>query len=205
MNADTLLPFIQHFGYAALFFALWLGIVGMPVPDEVVVMTGGALTANGFLHVAPAFALTYLGVVSGLSLGYALGRLFGNAAFDRLRRRKNINKYIDASEKLVQKYGRFALCISYFFPIVRHVMPYIVGLHQMAFRQYALFSFTTGLVWTGIFFAAGRLVGDHAQTIGELAYRYGSRLIWVLLAVGAAVLAIRYMLKQYKSKGDRLH
>ncbi len=43
------------------------------VPDEVIVMTGGALTANGFLHVLPAFMLTYLGVVSGLSLGYVLG------------------------------------------------------------------------------------------------------------------------------------
>ncbi|GIO29671.1 MULTISPECIES: DedA family protein [Paenibacillus] len=203
MNADTLLSFIQHFGYAALFFALWLGIVGMPVPDEVVVMTGGAVTANGFLHVLPAFALTYLGVVSGLSLGYALGRFFGNAVLDRLRRKKNMQKYIDVSDRLVRKYGRFALCISYFFPVVRHVMPYVVGLHHMKFRQYALFSFTTGLVWTAIFFTIGRLVGDHAQTIGELAYRYGLRLVWIPFAAGAAVLAIRYMFKQHKSKGER--
>lgn len=42
---DLLLDYIREYGYIALFLALWLGIVGMPVSDEVIVMTGGALTA----------------------------------------------------------------------------------------------------------------------------------------------------------------
>ena len=46
MNYDTLLSLIGHYGYFALFFALWLGIVGMPIPDEVVVMTGGAAAGS---------------------------------------------------------------------------------------------------------------------------------------------------------------
>jgi len=98
MNYDTLLSLIHHFGYAALYFALWLGIVGIPIPDEVVVMTGGAVTANGLLHSFPAFVLTYLGVISGLSLGYVLGRIFGISVLDRLQRRKKMNKWINFSK-----------------------------------------------------------------------------------------------------------
>lgn len=74
LTYDNLLNMIQTFGYPALFFALWLGIVGTPIPDEVIVMIGGAVAAHGLLQPIPAFAVTYLGVVSGLSIGYVLGR-----------------------------------------------------------------------------------------------------------------------------------
>lgn len=191
MSYETLLTFIQHYGYAALFFALWLGIVGMPIPDEVVVMTGGAAAGSTLLHPLPAFIVTYLGVVSGLSLGYVLGRFMGASVLDRLRRKNRFAKQLDFSEKLVQKYGSFALCIGYFFPVVRHVMPYAVGLNKMSFRRYALFSYTTGFVWTLLFFTLGRYVGDHTQEIGTLIYQYGLRFLWLPILLIAVIYWIR--------------
>ena len=100
MNYDTLIQWISHFGYAALFFALWLGIVGMPIPDEVIVMTGGAVSKAGLLHTLPAFLVTYLGVVSGISLGYFLGRFLGPPVLDKFRHKKNFGKYLLRSEEL---------------------------------------------------------------------------------------------------------
>ncbi|MCS7458979.1 DedA family protein [Paenibacillus doosanensis] len=183
MSYDSLLSMIGQFGYAALFFALWLGIVGMPIPDEVIVMTGGAATASGLLHVIPAFALTYLGVISGLSLGYFLGRFVGSPVIEKLKRKKKMDKYLSMSESLIEKYGSMALVISYFFPVVRHVTPYIVGINKMTFRRYALISYSTGLVWTLIFFVAGRLAGDHVEEAGKLIHLYGLRLLWVPAAL----------------------
>jgi membrane-associated protein len=58
VSFDTLVSMIEHYGYAALFFSLWLGIVGMPIPDEVIVMTGRAVTGSGILQLFPAFVLT---------------------------------------------------------------------------------------------------------------------------------------------------
>ncbi|UKS25177.1 DedA family protein [Paenibacillus sp. HWE-109] len=190
MNYEMLVSYIQQFGYLALFLSLWLGIVGMPIPDEVVVMTGGAVTVNGLLHPVPAFLLTYLGVVSGLSLGYLLGRYAGTPLLNKLRRKKNVDKALEFSETLVQKYGSFAICISYFFPIVRHAMPYVVGVNRMPFRRYALFSYTAGFVWTFLFFIIGRYAGDHAREVGSLIYKYGLRFLWipfVLVAVWAII------------------
>ncbi|RAV16098.1 DedA family protein [Paenibacillus contaminans] len=197
MNYEWLLSLLEQFGYAALFFALWLGIVGMPIPDEVIVMTGGAVTVNALLHPIPAFVLTYLGVVSGLSLGYVLGRYLGTPVLTRLRRKKKMEKYLHFSETLVQKYGSFAIGISYFFPIVRHVMPYVVGVHNMSFKRYALFSYTTGLVWTFLFFTVGRYAGNHVEEIGMLLYEYGLRLLWLPFVLFAVWAIIRY---SYKDK-----
>ncbi|MCU6790951.1 MULTISPECIES: DedA family protein [Paenibacillus] len=191
MNYDTLVSMIEHYGYAALFFSLWLGIVGMPIPDEVVVMTGGAVTGSGILQVIPAFVLTYLGVISGLSLGYILGRYVGTPVLDKLRRKPRMNKWIGFSERLIVKYGNFALCISYLLPVVRHIMPYLVGINKMSFRRYALLSYSSGLVWTLIFFTVGRFVGNHVQDVGVLVYNYGIRLLGLLGLCIVIIIIIR--------------
>lgn len=199
MSYESLVSMIQHFGYAALFFSLWLGIVGMPIPDEVVVMTGGAVTTNHLLEPVPAFLLTYLGVISGLSLGYFLGRYVGMPIMERLRRKKKIDKYIAFSETLVHKYGSFALCISYFFPIVRHVVPYLVGINKMTFRRYALYSYTTGLLWTLVFFIVGRFVGNHVQEVGTLVHEYGLMLLWIPVGLVLLLAILHFSKNQKKS------
>ncbi|AFH61841.1 DedA family protein [Paenibacillus caseinilyticus] len=172
MNYDTLIHSIAQFGYAALFLALWLGIVGMPIPDEVIVMTGGAVGKIGLLHSIPAFLVTYLGVISGLSLGYILGRFFGSPVLHKLRRKQKWKKHIQTSEHLLTKYGDFALSFSYFIPVVRHIVPYLVGIHQMPFRRYMLYSYTAGLVWTSVFFVLGQFAGSHVEILGTMIYRY---------------------------------
>ncbi|WDM23332.1 DedA family protein [Paenibacillus polymyxa] len=181
MDVEYLISIIEQYGYAALFFSLWLGIVGLPIPDEVIVMTGGAVTSMGILHPLPAFLIVYLGIISGLSLGYVLGRTVGTPILERLRRKKKMDKYITFSEKLIHKYGNLTICISYLLPIVRHIIPYIVGINKMSFKRYALFSYSTGLIWTLIFFLLGRIFGDHVQAVGELIHRYGLQMALLLI------------------------
>lgn len=200
MSYENITSMIEHLGYTALFFSLWLGIIGMPIPDEVIVMTGGAVTANHLLHPVPAFILTYLGVVSGLSLGYILGRYVGVPIMERIKRKKKMEKYIHISERLVQKYGSFALCISYFFPIVRHVMPYLVGINKMSFGRYALFSYTTGLVWTLLFFILGRFVGEHVQQIGYFIYNSSLKVLLIPVVLIIVFIMIRLFYSYKKSQ-----
>ncbi|MEK3911618.1 DedA family protein [Paenibacillus sp. FSL H7-0331] len=196
MTYEALITMIGQYGYAALFFALWLGIVGMPVPDEGIVMTGGAVTASGLLLPIPAFLLTYLGVVSGLTLGYVLGRWIGTPALNRMRRKKKLALYVDKSERLVARYGSYALAISYFLPVVRHIIPYLVGLNKMSFRRYALISYSTGFVWTLLFFTLGYVAGDHVPQLALLVHRYGLQLLWLPAIALIVYIIIRIWKKQ---------
>ncbi|GAA3404809.1 DedA family protein [Paenibacillus hodogayensis] len=196
MNVETLLQFISEYGYAALFFALWLGIVGLPIPDEVIVMTGGAASSTGLFHPGLAFLVTYLGVISGLSLGFFVGRFLGATAIDRLKRKKNFEKYLKIAENLIRKYGNFALSLSYFLPVVRHIVPYLVGIGSMTFRRYALYSYTAGFVWTAVFFVLGRFAGASIQTAGALIYRYG-----VLAGVAVAAAVVVFVVLRNRKKG----
>ncbi len=189
MELESVLDLIRQYGYLSLFFLLWLGIVGMPIPDEAVVMTGGMIVAFGLLEPFPALLVTYLGVISGLTLGYVLGRLIGEPILQFLIRKINKQEYISRSYKLLVSYGSYTLCISYFFPVVRHVVPYLVGVGKMPFREYALFSYTTGFVWTLLFFSLGYFFGASIEQISRAVYAYG---LYSVLVAPAAALAAWY-------------
>ncbi|WP_342716107.1 DedA family protein [Bacillus paramycoides] len=172
MELHELLSYIEQYGYWALFFCLWLGIIGMPIPDEMIVMSGGFVSSLGILSVMSAFLLTYLGVVSGLSLGYIVGKIFGTKVLDKLMKRKKA-KYLLKSQQMVEKYGHYALVTSYFIPVVRHIVPYLVGMNNMSFKTYALYSYTTGFVWTLVYFVLGSLFGQHIESIVAIVIEYG--------------------------------
>ncbi|MGG1608955.1 DedA family protein [Bacillus wiedmannii] len=196
MELHELLSYIEQYGYWALFFCLWLGIIGMPIPDEMIVMSGGFVSSLGILSVIPAFLLTYLGVVSGLSLGYILGKIFGTKVLDKLlKKKKKKAKYLLKSQQMVEKYGHYALVTSYFIPVVRHIVPYLVGMNNMSFRIYALYSYTTGFVWTLIYFVLGSLFGQHIERVVAVAIEYGVYFGGIVFFVVSGV----YLYKQRRS------
>ncbi|HFJ9466001.1 DedA family protein [Bacillus cereus] len=196
MELHELLSYIEQYGYWALFFCLWLGIIGMPIPDEMIVMSGGFVSSLGILSVIPAFLLTYLGVVSGLSLGYILGKIFGMKVLDKLMKKKKA-KYLLKSQQMVEKYGHYALVTSYFIPVVRHIVPYLVGMNNMPFKTYALYSYTTGFVWTLVYFVLGALFGQHIESIVAIAIEYG-------LYFGVIVFIVTGILYLYRQKRIKL-
>ncbi len=144
MEINDIIINVQEYGYLALFFCLWLGIVGLPIPDEAIVMTGGIVASLGILKTIPAFLTTFLGVVSGLTIGYFLGRIVGAPLLECCKFKK-IDKHVCKAVGLINKYGFHALCLSYFFPVVRHVVPYLVGISKMPYKKYAMYSYPLGL------------------------------------------------------------
>ncbi|ENQ3080913.1 DedA family protein [Bacillus cereus] len=193
MELHELLSYIQHYGYGALFFCLWLGIVGMPIPDEMVVMSGGLVSSMHILMPIPAFLLTYFGVVSGLSLGYILGKTVGSKLLDVLMKRKK-EQYLWKSQALLERYGHYALVISYFIPVVRHIVPYLVGINNMSFKTYALYSYMTGFVWTLCYFMLGYMFGGNINHIVELTTKYG----FILGSVLVVIFGVHYIGRERK-------
>mgnify|MGYP001203898789 CR=1 FL=1 len=185
MAYDLLMQIIEQVGYAALFLVLCLGLIGLPLPNEAVVMTGGALSASGVLMPVPAFIMTFLGICSAMSFGYSIGRFAGSKLSDWFKRKKNIAQFIARSEELSDKYGGYAICISICLPFLRHATPYVMGMNRMKFGKFMLFAYPSAFVWTMIYFVLGAFVGDQVQEIADLITSYG---LWALAALTAAVL-----------------
>lgn len=205
MEINVLMSIIEQYGYAAIFFLLWLGIVGLPIPDELVVATGGFLSSMGLLDPYCAFLAGYLGVASGLTIGFLLGKYFGRPILKWLSKSEKMRRTVERSTALLEKYGTFALCISYLFPVVRHVVPYLVAMGGMTYRRYAVLSYPIGLVWTTAFYLIGYVFGRNVETIIGLIREYGFYAFLVLIALLAAGLLIRKLVmghRAFRAKGE---
>lgn len=66
--------FIIHFGYAGIFLALALGIVGLPIPDEILLTYIGYNVFQGSLH----FLLSLLSACAGASISITVSYFIGN-------------------------------------------------------------------------------------------------------------------------------
>jgi membrane protein DedA with SNARE-associated domain len=78
MDAKALfIDWITRYEYPALFLLLMLGIVGLPIPDETLLLFAGSLTFAHRLAAGPTLAAAFLGSACGISLSYWLGRTLG--------------------------------------------------------------------------------------------------------------------------------
>ncbi len=151
---------LADFGYAALFFVFSLGVVGLPIPNEVVVMTGGAVASDGLLLPIPAFLLSFAGICCGLTVGFAIGRYVGLPILTKVGAKgPKFEKNIERAQRLVGKYGNSALLFTYFVPFLRNMMPYVVGANAMKYRTFALYAYSGAFVWTAVFFIVGYFAG----------------------------------------------
>ncbi|WP_364140152.1 DedA family protein [Paenibacillus sp. LPE1-1-1.1] len=201
---DILLNIIEEIGYFALFLVLCLGLIGLPIPNEAVVMTGGALAESGVLLPVPAFIMTCLGICSAMTFGYSIGRFAGSKLSNWFSSKKNISKFVAKSEQLSERYGGYAISLSLCLPFLRHVTPYVMGLNRMNFKRFALFAYPSAFVWTLIYFIIGTFVGDQVQALSDNIYKYGIWIVFALAAVVISFLVYRYVKsRQQKNQLER--
>ena len=74
---ESVFSWINEYGYWALFTLLMLGVVGLPVPDESLLMFAGYLVSEGKLQFGPTMGTAFLGSACGISLSYILGWWIG--------------------------------------------------------------------------------------------------------------------------------
>lgn len=192
MAYDLLTTIIEEFGYYALFLVLCLGLIGLPIPNEAVVMTGGALSATEVLSPAPAYLMTWLGICSAMTFNYSLGRFTGSKLSGWFEKKNNFNKFMSKSEQLFHKYGGYAISISLCLPFLRHATPYVLGVNRLTYRRFATFAYPSALLWTMLYFYLGTLFGDNIVHIADLITTYGSGVVVLLIAVAAVYVWKRW-------------
>lgn len=79
-----MIGFFESYAYEAIFVAVLLDTIGLPVPGEIVLLGAGFLVSTGRIALIPAILVAALGAVLGDSVTYWLGRRVGVAGQRRL-------------------------------------------------------------------------------------------------------------------------
>jgi membrane protein DedA with SNARE-associated domain len=74
--------FIEQFTYLGIFMALFLGGLGVPIPEELPVLAAGALAHEGYMRWWVALPVCLFGVLAGDSVLYWVGHHWGERILD---------------------------------------------------------------------------------------------------------------------------
>lgn len=151
---------IQEYGYFLLFLIVLAGILGLPVPDEGVLLFAGVLIAKGAMEFLPALLVSSAAVLSGSLINYRIASSCGVWKLARWTKRLRfpVHRW-KRSVRIMRKYGVWAVPLSYFIPGVRIGVSYGAGLIRLPMRSYAMSSLLGVFGWVGVYLLAGLLLG----------------------------------------------
>jgi membrane protein DedA with SNARE-associated domain len=194
-----LLLSITKYSYLEIFIALGLGIVGLPVPDETLMAYAGFLVFKGKLNYLYTILVAFAGTSCGITIGYLLGKTFGNPFIKRYAFKMHVNPDdIQHAEKFYNRYGKFALFIGYFIPGVRHLTAIFAGISLMPYRTFALFAYSGGFLWAITLVSLGYFLGEKWRHV----YMYSHRFIIPLVLLSIIILMIGIYWKTVKAKNE---
>lgn len=177
---------VGHYGYTGIFFALVLGIIGLPIPDEGLMAVAGYLVSEGKLQYSATVLVAFFGSISGMSLSYFIGHQFGWPLLEKYGSKVRITP--EKLRKVSQWFGRFgklSVTFGYFFPGIRQVIAYSAGISKWPFRTFMLYSFPGGLVWVLTFITFGIFLEEKWRYISTSLANH-LWLFFVALACGLA-------------------
>lgn len=146
---ETLLKYFQHSPLSLWgpFFVLLLCGLGLPVPEDVVLVAAGALgqiDGRGWVEVS---VVMYAGVMLGDSTIFVAGRYFGA----QLRRSRWFRRYFSEKkqakvEDLFERYHSWVLFVGRFLPGLRAPIFFTAGSTRVKFWKFFFFDGLAALI-----------------------------------------------------------
>lgn len=123
-----LTPLISHWGYLAIFLFVLLGNLGLPVPEESILVLAGYLTWQEDLRLPLVLLVGILSAVAGDNLGYWIGRRYGQKGIERYGQRVLLtHARMEATRRFVTRYGPFGVFAARFIPGLRFMAGPLAG------------------------------------------------------------------------------
>lgn len=157
---ETLATLSSEGSYSVLVLGLLLGAIGLPVPEEVVLLAGGVLAHRGSVVLPLLIAVLAVALLAADTFFYALGRRFGAAAARRRPLRWILPPARRARlERLFARHGWRVVAGARFLPGLRATLFLLSGMHGVPVRRFVLSDLAAILVYV----PAVVLVGFHAS------------------------------------------
>ncbi len=188
-------------GYAFVFTILVLCGFGLPMPEDVVLVTGGVLawlgsdletvTFSGLLRDRGLLAMILVGlcgILAGDTVIFLAGRRFGHRVADfRPLRRIITPKKLELVEKRIRTRGNVVVMFARFLPGLRAPTFFTVGHARMPFWEFLLFDGAAALVSAPLWVCTGFWFGSDLEEAARVAARFSH---YILLAVGVVLAAL---------------
>jgi membrane protein DedA with SNARE-associated domain len=193
----TLKPYLDQYGYWAVFGAILLEGFAVPMPGETVLIVASFLASRGDMHITPVLVLAWGAVIAGSNIGYAIGRFGGRLLVLRFGRYVFINqKRLEYVETFFRGHGRSVVLVAYFFDVLRQLNGIVAGIAEMPWWRFLFYNALGGALWVGFWGLLAYQLGERVTHLGYVFKRIELFLLGGII-ISIAGLTI-YLVRQRK-------
>ena len=198
--------FFVEYGYAAVFFVLVICGFGVPIPEDLTLVTGGVISGMGYNNPHIMFAVGMFGVLVGDGVMFAAGRIWGQKIlrFKPIARIMTPKRYEQVQEKF-DKYGNWVLFVARFLPGLRTAVFVTAGIsRKVSYLRFIIMDGLAALISVPIWIYLGEYGAHNIDWLMAKMHSLQSG-IFVILGIGAAIVAWiwwkkRQRIQFYRSK-----
>jgi membrane protein DedA with SNARE-associated domain len=198
---EAVFGWVATYGYGALFGLLILGVVGLPIPDETLLVFCGYLISRGKLSIPGTYIAGLAGSCCGITVSFFIGRTAGLAAVQRFGRYLRIEqKHLDRVHRWFDRSGHWALFGGYYIAGVRHLTAIIAGASELEFHTFALYAWGGAATWVAAFLTLGYVIGEQWRTVAEMIHRYLTYASLLGIALTMLFFAVRRPVQRWMQR-----
>jgi len=184
---------LEHATTLGLFFALVFAGLGVPLPEDLVLITGGVFAHQGFARLDRLIAILYVGVLAADVILYSFGRRFGDHILQHPRvtrlltpaRRERIERYF-------ARYGSRTIFLVRHLAVLRAPTYLMAGAMKMPGWQFLLWDGLAALISVPFMIGLGYIFAGHIEALQQDLRRverwFGAIVIFIIIGY----LLVRY-------------
>ncbi|MFL6053737.1 MAG: DedA family protein [Actinoallomurus sp.] len=181
------------FAEAALFF-------GFVFPGETAIVIAGVLASQHRVSLPVLLVIIVLSAVIGDSVGYEIGRRYGDRLLG-LRALQRHRPKVDKAHDLLRRRGAFAVFLGRFTALLRALMPALAGSAKMPYGRFLACNALGGATWGVGFTLGGFLVGTAFEQVAQWAGRVLAIVVAAIVVVAFVIWSVRRRRREHAA-GD---
>ncbi len=193
-EADTL---IQQFPYIGLFILLVLGTLGLPFPEDGILLLSGLLIAHDVIKPLPAFLVVYSGLLVTDFLLYSAGKKYGR----RIVEHKRFQRILTAGRlaRLEINFKRWDALVIFF---GRHLLGLraqiflAAGVMRMSWKKFLIVDATSALLTITLWGGLGYWGGNNIQALRKEITNIEQMGMAILVILVGSIFLYRYFKKR---------
>ena len=192
---ESLLHIFEHHGYMALLVLVFMEAIGLPVPAAIALVVAGAAVAWHVLSPFGVLIVAVVGIVSGDTLLFFLGRKSGWWLLGLLcRLAVSPETCILRSAESFYKRGRTTLLFAKFIPGINTMAPPLAGSMRMRFYQFLRLDLGGALLYILTFTISGYAFSHLLKDVIRVFENFGRALEFVFFVALLCYVAYRVYL-----------
>lgn len=191
MPGVDLISLVQYLGYPGIATIVFLesGVFfGFFLPGASLLFVAGMLASLGIFDIWILLPLIIVSAILGDTVGYWFGSYVGKALYKRPNSRFFKQEYVELAHDFFEKYGKAAVLLGRFVPVVRTFVPILAGVGGMNYRIFLFYNVIGAIIWAGGATFLGFFIGSQIPD----AEHYLSLIVAIVIGVTTLPLVLAW-------------